>query len=331
MIDDRAKRIARIVLAGALGAVVALLFLVLRPDGATFERFQEVAASPSRGDGRSPAAAGARSIPTQRSSEVSNAPPAVGADAVPELTPSDARPVSVAAASLQAPSVPPIEEPTIGEAEDGNERDADADDEPERPAQWCFSKMHDDHDYLSDSRAVWSGSRSVWMGKENDIAAEGGYFSSDILWQGVDATAFRGLRIEVSARVKGRGYLQFFVRTATAADSGIVLHDTQLPSVPTTNRYVNLFAPLGVDWLPLSIVADIPIETDVVYYGISLMGGRAIWIDDVRIATVDRETPLTAERSIGGRFILPVDARAAFGAPANLDFEIVTTLEDAGC
>ena len=45
---------------------------------------------------------------------------------------------------------------------------------------------------------------------------------------------------------------------------------------------------------------------------------------------VDRETPLTQERSIGGRFILPVNARAALGAPANLDFE-VTTLEGAAC
>ena len=110
----------------------------------------------------------------------------------------------------------------------------------------------------------------------------------------------------MSVRVKGRGYFQFFVRTATATDSGLVLHDQQLPSVPTTNRHVSLFpAPFGVDWLPISIVADVPVETDIVYYGITLMGGRALWIDDVRIATVDPGTRLTQERSIGGRRSCP--------------------------
>jgi hypothetical protein len=327
---DKPRRIAPIVLAGAFGMVVALLFVVLRPSDTPFERAQNTAGSPSRGAGGPVAGAGTRSAPVRQQSATSNPPLTARVDSVSQLTPSAVGPATRADAGLQTPSVPPIEEPAIRDAKDGHEGDPESEGKPERPAQWCFLKTSDDHDYLSDSRAVWNGSRSVWMGKENDAAAEGGYFSSDILWQGVDATAFRGLRIEVSTQIKGRGYLQFFVRTATATDSAIVLHDQQLPSVPTTNGHVNLFPPFGVEWARFSIVADVPVETDVVYYGIALMGGRAIWIDDVRIVTVDPETPLTNERSIGGRFILPVNARTAFVAPANLDFE-VTTREAAGC
>ena len=324
------NRIARVVLAGAVGAIVALWLVLLRPSGGPFDAAQYVPAAPSPASALRNGTPGAGSTESAAGSASEGSASSVGeqlAVAPPSFIAQ--RPGAVVAA-IATPTARTDPARSIAGTEPRNEGEAEPEDGPERPALWCFLKSKDDHDYVSDSDTVWNGSRSVWIGKQNDAEADGGYFSHDILWQGVDATAFRGLRIEVSAEIKGRGYLQFFVRTATAMDGGIVLHDSQLPSVPTTNRHVNLFAPLGVDWARFSIVADVPVEADVVYYGISLMGGRAISIDDVRIAMVDRETPLTLERSIGGRFILPVNAAAALGAPTNLDFE-VTTRDAAGC
>lgn len=324
------KRSARVLLAGGIGAVVALLIVMLSRPGATFDAPESAPAGAASSSESRAGSAVAAAAEAGREPVVTSSPTAPGETIVAAPAALAGQRAGAAAANLGAPAARSAPAPIATAAAPAYASEAGSNEREERPARWCFLKTRDDHDYVSDSSTVWSGSRSVWIGKQNDAAADGGYFSSDVLWQGVDATALRGLRIEVSARIKGRGYLQFFVRTATATDSGIVLHDSQLPSVPTTNRHVNLFAPLGVDWGRFSIVADVPVEADVVYYGVTLMGGRAIWIDDVRIATVDRETPLTQEHSIGGRFILPVDARAALLAPANLDFE-VTTSEKIGC
>ena len=325
----RPTRVVRILLAGVVGAFVALLFLVLRPD-APFERSQSAAVPSPRTTDVGVAVADARSAAGRLPSEDPRASSEVDVDAAaPRPTVQDSPPTRVAAGG-PVPAAPATAASAVRDGEQRTDDPAETENEPERPAQWCFLKTRDDHDYLSDIRAVFNGSRSAWLGKDDDLEAGGGYFSSDILWQGVDATAFRGLRIEVSAHVKGMGYFQFFVRTANAADRGIVLSDSQLPSVPMTNRYVSLFPPNGAEWVRLSIVADVPVESDIVYYGIGLNGGRAIWIDDIRIARVDLETPLTQERSHGGRLILPVDGGAALAAPANLDFE-VTTHGAPGC
>jgi hypothetical protein len=324
-----AKRLARVLAAGTLGVVVALLILLLRPHRAPSDAALDARPPPpSRLDRAAPESNG---VAAARRAEIELPVPATELAVESSVSPVDglARAVAVSNAA-RGPTMSAAENPSRGEAGRGDDREAGDDEEgSERPAFWCFLKTRDDHDYASDSSVVWNGSRSVWIGKQNDAAADGGYFSADILWQGVDATAFRGRRIEVSAQVRGKGYFQFFVRTAAATDTGIVLHDNQLPTVPTTNRYVNLFPPRG-EWERLSIVADVPVEADVVYYGFALMGGRAIWLDDVRIESVDPQTPLTAEQSIGGRFILPVNARAALAAPANFDFE-VTTRYNAGC
>jgi hypothetical protein len=317
------NRIGKLLLAGAVGAFVALLLLVIAPTDAPLVESGSAALSAPRANGRS-APADARSASRDGPAETPPAADGVVTGSAPVRATEVAAPPSVVATSVEAGSAPNAAARTNGPAEPQEESPPDANDELERPAQWCFLKTRDDHDYRSDSSAVFNGSRSVWMGKDNDVEAAGGYFSSDILWQGADATAFRGLRIEVSAHVKGMGYFQFFVRTATAEDGGIVLNDNQLPSVPMTNRYVRLFPPNGAEWARLSIVADVSLETDVVYYGIGLNNGRAIWIDDVRIARVDPDTPLTREPSHGGRFILPVDSRAALAAPSNLDFEVAT-------
>lgn len=264
-----------------------------------------------------------------RESAIEGATPDLGAPAAAAVSSVAGHVGAVTAATGASPARPEGAVPTAG-AERRPASDAEPEDGPERPVGWCFLKTKADHDYVSDSSTAWNGSRSVWIGKQNDADADRGYFSSDILWQGVDARALRGARIEVSARVKGKGYFQFFVRTADAADTGIVLNDSQLPSVPQTNRYVNLFPPRGAGWERLSIVGDVPLEADVVYYGVGLMNGRAIWIDDVRLTRVEPQTPLTEERSAGGRFILPVDVRGALPAPTNLDFE-ATTRDDVGC
>ena len=152
MIGDRPKHIARLVFACALGALLALLFWVLRPNDTTFEQVQRAAASPPRSDGVSATAAGARSPATQRPSELSTAPSGVGVDSAPIPAQSDARLTSPAAADLPAPPAPSVLGTASGDAEDRNAVMATRKTSPERPAQWCFLKTRDDHDYLSDLR-----------------------------------------------------------------------------------------------------------------------------------------------------------------------------------
>ena len=229
---------------------------------------------------------------------------------------------NVAVSTVRETSAPVAQNDT-GKLNDHGDAAADADDSaPERPLFWCFSKTQTDHDYVSDSATVWNGSRSVWIGKNEDAPIP--YFSVDALWQGIDATPYRGARIEISAQVKGKGYFQFFLRTASATEGTIVLTNQQLLSVPMTNRYVSMFPPNGGAWTRISLVGEIPSTADIIYYGLALHNGGAIWMDNMRLSQVNAETPTTEELSAGGRVVLPVNPEAIFSTPTNLDFEITS-------
>jgi hypothetical protein len=75
-------------------------------------------------------------------------------------------------------------------------------------------------------------------------------------------------------------------------------------------------------WPEHVIVIDVPANATVVLYGGVLAGPGSLWLDDLRLTTVDRSVSLTAEPYPTGRLKnRPPDASRVLPAPANLDFE----------
>ena len=64
------------------------------------------------------------------------------------------------------------------------------------------------------------------------------------------------------------------------------------------------------DWMPYSVVLDVPTGATALAYGVLLVGPGHVWIDDAKIELVDARAPTTGNAHQG-----------APATPANLDFE----------
>ena len=201
---------------------------------------------------------------------------------------------------------------------DGSSSAENPDSGSERPLAWCFyTTLHDE--FLSDSTTVWRGSRSVVIGKEtgNDGVATVN-LRVNALWQGVDAVPFRGSRIEVSARVKTSDVVALVLTTATELD--LLPGNRQIRSLPAAHAL--LLPGSATDWTTLSVIGDIPADTDVLYYVVSNDGGTRLWVDDVRVTEVGPEVPITeGVHNVGAITFVAVNPSSILAVPSNLDFE----------
>jgi hypothetical protein len=132
----------------------------------------------------------------------------------------------------------------------------------------------------------------------------------------VDATPFRGKRVEFSARVRvdekvrGNGY-SIFVR-ALSADS------LQLAWPNLSGR--GEFGSGIPGWNRAAVRIDVPADSAALVYGFT--SGR-VWIDEVRVSVVgDSNGSMTVPNiPVPGHVPTPVPAGFILPQPANLDFE----------
>jgi len=220
------------------------------------------------------------------------------------------------------------------------------DDGTEYPLGWCFRTRpggagpwlavsppeEPPHELRSDSRVVWNGSRSAWLGTED---RRGAHFYSDVMWQTINATPYRGSRIEVSAQVQGRSqFVHLFLRTQRATDNQLVLIDYE--RMEETPENVMWHGNIE-EWVRVPIVHQVPPDADVIVFGVAVYNGGYTWIDDVRLAEVPMTTPLTNSPVGGGRIIMTLALGRPLDVPTNLDFETTNfdstglPLEAAGC
>jgi hypothetical protein len=170
---------------------------------------------------------------------------------------------------------------------------------------------------------VWSGSRSARLGAKEF----GRTWDADVMWQTIDATEYRGSRIEFSARFRGSvSFLQFFLRTVPATDADLVLIDYNRPNATPQNV---IWSGSADTWMHAQIVHDVPADTDSILFGMAIYSGGHAWVDGVQLATVAENTPLTNRPLEGGLIIMPLPSVGSFDMPTNLDFE-ATNLEPGG-
>jgi hypothetical protein len=183
----------------------------------------------------------------------------------------------------------------------------------ERPLGWCFRTTLSS-DFASDSSTVWNGSRSVLVRKHEGVEPD---YHINILWQGVDATPYRASRIEVSAHVQSIGGVALFLQAATRHE--LSLADDRLRIASSNNRF---FGVPTQGWSRLSIVGDVPLDADVMYYGVANNGRASLWVDDVRITRVGPDSAVTVTPSQNAPILLPpVEPSSILATPINLDFE----------
>ena len=209
--------------------------------------------------------------------------------------------------------------------------------EVEYPLGWCFRTRpggvgpwlaasppdEPTHGLTSDSGVVWNGSRSARLGSEE----YGRGFAVDVMWQAIDATAYRGSRIEFSAWFQGRAFfLQFFLRTLRATDAELVLIDYTRPNATPRNL---MWSGIAETWMHAQIVDHIPADADLIVFGIAIYSGGHAWIVGVQLATVAENVPLTHRPLEGGIIIMPLPNAGSSDMPTNLDFE-ATNLEAGG-
>jgi hypothetical protein len=105
-----------------------------------------------------------------------------------------------------------------------------------------------------------------------------------VLVQAIAAADYRGQRVRVTAAIKhrdARGELWVRVQTASSPSDGPGLSWASAPLRGTA------------DWRVVELVVDVPRPGDSIQIGAGLRGRGTLWLDDVRVAAVAPDVPLT--------------------------------------
>jgi hypothetical protein len=125
------------------------------------------------------------------------------------------------------------------------------------------------------------------------------------LMQVVDASGYRGQRVEFSGYVKAQlvsGWAGMWMRAEDKNQKPLSFDNMENRQIVGTS-----------DWIKYSIVLDIPYSTDEISFGVSLHGKGKIWFDDFSIEQVGNSVPVTDMMKSSNYEPKP--------SPLNLDFE----------
>lgn len=194
----------------------------------------------------------------------------------------------------------------------------------ERPLGWCFFTTLG-HDFLSDSDVSWSGTRSVVVSNEGNSQFHGqSNLRVNTLWQNIDAAPYQGSRIRIAAHVRTTGGAVLLVGSASPQD--FVVGNEQGGNLPGSHSF--LLPQSGRGWTKLAVVADVPLDATLLYYGVSNNGATRLWLDDVSVVQVGPETPVTQSPALVGAFTIIPTNNAFLAAPTNLNFELTSESDD---
>jgi hypothetical protein len=168
----------------------------------------------------------------------------------------------------------------------------------------------------SDSSVVWNGSASASLIVPHSGLSER---SLSTIEQVVRADTFRGKRIQFSA------YLR--TRNLRPVGAGLWLRAEDENRTLVAFQNMNDRRIVGnTDWSDYEIVIDVPTNADIVFYGAYMVGHGSLWIDDVRITSVDKKIELTAPAHPGGQTYITYDQSKVLPEPENLDFEDIESV-----
>jgi hypothetical protein len=153
------------------------------------------------------------------------------------------------------------------------------------PRDWrrCFRDYpaHDGYSIRADSTIAWSGSWSASIASRvvrPDPAGAG-------LCQYISADAYRGKRIRITLHLRTLNATPgaHMVFRAEGADGRLLaFYNMEQKWMSGT-----------LDWTAHSVVIDIPDRASVLMTGASLVYTGTLWVDEVSIEIVDRESPIT--------------------------------------
>ena len=151
-----------------------------------------------------------------------------------------------------------------------------------------------------DGNVVYSGKSSALLASVSDSANGFG-----TLMQSSEASLFRSKRLKFSAYVRSRDVTDW---------AGLWLRvDAEELPVRRTLAFDNMQdRPIKGDseWLPYSVVLDVPQAARTIAYGVLLAGPGRVWLAGAKFEVVDQDVPTT------GRFI-----STQLLEPSNLNFE----------
>lgn len=218
---------------------------------------------------------------------------------------------------------------------------------------WCFRTFYPGLPWMmstherntgnaarSDSAFMWNGERSLQLhfepvGDEMEQRLQVRHAQRNVLWQAIRAAPYRGKRIVFRPYLRAMpgGSVTAFLRSWDGS--------TGTPQL-APDRFEPAKAPIamwGAAWGNPRLVLYVPLDAEIIYYGIVQSGARSVWIDHVEVSTDDISGPLGAAPSIrpyelSGRYLenlpaLPINPNFVWDKPQNLDFEIVYPEEDA--
>lgn len=204
---------------------------------------------------------------------------------------------------------------------------AERDDIASYPPHWCFrlsgatsaARLH----VALDSSVVAQGSRSARVDTRASLPPD----VTAVLWQAVDATSYRGSRLELVAQVRSEAPV---ARLFLSSQSGPGMAMERLRSDLAGEPGVNQLIASGTDWTRVAVVHDVPLDAFNVYYGVALYGNAKLWLDDVRLTVVDTRVPLTPDDSADDSPSIRIGPPMwAWNGPSNLDFELTSAA--VGC
>lgn len=215
------------------------------------------------------------------------------------------------------------------------------------PPFWCFRTFNPGLPWMmntderntgnaahSDSEYVWNGERSLRMDimqiGEDMKGSRSPRTQRNVLWQAIRAAPFRGKRIAFRPTLRSTpgGFITAFLRSWDGKTDapGISPDLSDTAKTPTTDWR-------GA-WGSPRLLLDVPMDAEIIYYGIVQSGAVPVWIDHVEL---ERDTwpgvlgtsPNRMDRSFAGLPPLPIDPNWVWDKPRNLDFEIVYPDENA--
>ena len=169
------------------------------------------------------------------------------------------------------------------------------------PKGWIFNAPDKSkYEVGIDNSTYESGKFSAFVISHNNSEKEFGN-----LMQAIKAENYLGKRLQLTAYIKSENVdkVQMWMRIdGQNQKEGKSLGFDNMGNRPVTGT---------TDWKQYSIVIDVPENAAVINYGFLIVGTGKFWVDNVKIAEVDKTVPLT---NMTFHYSLP-------SAPVNLDFE----------
>jgi len=151
------------------------------------------------------------------------------------------------------------------------------------PADWLVPKQSPDFDFsvTTSESNPYSGKRCAVISRSTDKHYGEMYGS---LSQQIDATSCRGKRVKLHAAIRtdvsgpgNKAYLWLRVTKKFFGPASLLFYDN-MADRPITNN----------DWCDYEIIGEVPMDAEVIGYGLALVGDGKAWLDSVSIEVIEK-------------------------------------------